>query len=332
MRKILFGIITLIAVSCNEKPQEQFSLIGTTKGIKNGTYLYLEKISNEKVIDSVKVENNSFSFQTKLSQTPLRVLLKTKDISHYRFLWLENNKMEFDGTESDFRNANVKGSITENLSQTLNRETDTLYKNERLIKEMKFVKNNPKSIVSANILFLNSRTWGKEKTEELFEQFSTDNKKSEYGKSISKYIKFNKNPKVGEKYLDFEMEDANGEMKKLSDFNNKLVLLEFWASSCGPCRQENPNLVKTYEEYKLKGFEILGVSLDIKKAHWLKAIEKDKLPWLQVSDLKGRDNLALLTYGINGIPDNFLIDKSGIIIGRNLSGEKLNEKLAEILN
>jgi peroxiredoxin len=332
MKKILFGIITLLTVACNEKKQEQFSLVGITNGIKDGTFLYLEKISNEKIIDSARIENNSFSFQTKLSQNPLRVLLKTKDISHYRFLWLENNQMKFDGTKSDFRNANVTGSITENLSQTLSRETNMLFKDERLKKEMNFVRKNPNSIVSASILFLNSRTWGKEKTKELFDQFSTDNKKSEYGKSVFKYIKLNKNPKIGDKYVDFEMEDSKGEMKKLSDFKNKLILLEFWASNCEPCRQENPDLIKTYEVYKNKGFEIFGVSLDIKKANWLKAIEKDKLPWLQVSDLKGRDNFAILTYGINGIPDNFLIDESGIIIGRNLRGKKLNEKLAEVLN
>lgn len=332
MRKLIFGIITLLIISCKEKRKEQFSLIGTTNGIENGTYLYLDKISDEKIIDSVKVENNSFSFQTKLSQTPLQVVLRTKDFSHYRFLWLENNQMEFDGSESDFRNAIVTGSITENLSQSLSREIDTLPRNERLKREMEFVKNNPKSVVSANILSVYSTTWGKEKTKELFDQFSIDNKNSEYGKSISKYIELNKNPKVGEKYVDFEMENTIGEMKKLSDFNDKIILLEFWASNCGPCRQENPNLVKTYESYQPKGFEIFAVSQDTKKTNWLKAIEKDGLPWLQVSDLKGRDNSASLIYGINAIPDNFLIDKNGIIIGRNLRGEKLNEKLASLLN
>ena len=332
MRKLIFGIITLLIISCKEKRKEQFSLIGTTNGIENGTYLYLDKISDEKIIYSVKVENNSFGFQTKLSQTPLKVVLRTKDFSHYRFLWLENNQMEFDGSESDFRNAIVTGSITENLSQSLSREIDTLPRNERLKREMEFVKNNPKSVVSANILSVYSTTWGKEKTKELFDQFSIDNKNSEYGKSISKYIELNKNPKVGEKYVDFEMENTIGEMKKLSDFNDKIILLEFWASNCGPCRQENPNLVKTYESYQPKGFEIFAVSQDTKKTNWLKAIEKDGLPWLQVSDLKGRDNSASLIYGINAIPDNFLIDKNGIIIGRNLRGEKLNEKLASLLN
>jgi peroxiredoxin len=128
------------------------------------------------------------------------------------------------------------------------------------------------------------------------------------------------------------MEDTNGEVRKLSDFKDKLVLLEFWASNCLPCRQENPNLIKTYEKFKPKGFEIFAVSQDTKKESWLKAIEKDKLPWLQVSDLKGADNSASLIYGVHGIPDNFLIDQNGIIVGRNLRGKKLNEKLNELLN
>lgn len=331
MKQLIFAILTLFIISCNENSKEEFSLTGTTNGIENGTTLYLDRISDETLIDSVKVENNSFRFQTKLTNAPLNVVLRTKGFSHYRFLWLENNQMEFHGSESDFRNANVTGSISENLSQSLMREIDSLSRDKRLIKEMEFVKNNPNSIVSANILSIYSTTWGKEKTKELFDLFSLENKNSEYGKSISKYIELNKDPKIGEKYIDFEMENTKGELKKLSDFNDKVVLLEFWASNCGPCRKENPNLVKTFETYNPKGFEVFAVSQDTKKTNWLNAIEKDKLPWLQVSDLKGRGNSASLIYGINAIPDNFLIDRNGIIIGRNLRGEELNKKLAEII-
>ncbi len=132
--------------------------------------------------------------------------------------------------------------------------------------------------------------------------------------------------------MDFEMEDPNGEIRKLSDFEGKLVLLEFWSSNCIPCRKENPNLVKTYEKFNPKGFEIFAVSQDIKKESWLKAIEKDSLPWIQVSDLKGHENSASLIYGVHAIPDNFLIDRNGIIIERDIRGERLNAKLKELLN
>jgi len=330
MKKIIFGIITLLTISCNEKPKSEFSLKGITNGIENGTTIYLNNENN--IIDSTKIENNSFNFNSKLSKFPIQVVLRTKDFSHYRFLWIENIPMTFDATKTDFRNAKVSGSETENLSFSLSQKIDKLPRKERQKMEMEFVKNNPNSIVSASKLSVYSTTWGKEKTKELYEQFSIDNKNSEYGKSISKYIELNKNPIVGEQYVDFEMEDTNGKMRKLSEFKNKIILLEFWSSNCRSCRQENPNLVKTYKKYKPKGFEIFAVSQDTKKVSWLKAIEKDKLPWLQVSDLKGRDNSASLIYGVKGIPDSFLIDKNGIIIGRNLRGEKLNIKLAELLN
>lgn len=329
MKKIIFGIITLLAISCNEKTETEFSLNGTTNGIENGTTLYLDIENN--TIDSTKIENNTFVFKSKLSNSPLQVIIRTKDFSQYRFLWAENKPMTFDATKTDFRNAKITGSETENLSFSLSQKIDTLPRKERQKLEIEFVKNNPNSIVSASMLSLYSTTWGKKKTKELYEQFSKENKESKFGKEIFEYIELNKEPKVGEQFVDFETEDQNGNLKRLSDIKGKAVLLEFWASWCGPCRQENPNLVKTYEKYNPKGFEIFAVSLDEDRESWLKAIEKDSLNWGHVSDLKGQRNEASLIYGINGIPDNFLITENGEIIGRNLRGEKLNQKLKEIL-
>jgi peroxiredoxin len=239
--------------------------------------------------------------------------------------------MTFEASGSDFKKATVKGSKEENLSQQLSKQTDSLPRNERLQKDLEFVNNHPNSLHAAYLLSVFSSTWGKKKSKELFDNFSENNKNSDYGKSISKFIELNQNPEIGDQYIDFEMPDTRGEMKRLSEVEGELVLLEFWASNCGPCRQENPNLVNTYNEFKDKGFEIFAVSEDIQKEKWLKAIEEDNLPWLQVSDLK-RNNTASMIYGLNGIPDNFLIDNDGIIVGRNLRGEKLNEKLKDILN
>ncbi len=332
MKNLLLLTLTLLSISCNEKPQAEFQLTGTTSGVNNGTVLYLDHVATNTLIDSVVVQNNTFKFNTSLPTSPDRVVLRTKDYSHYRFLWLENNPMYFDQTKSDFRHAIVTGSETENLKQDLQKELNSLPRQEHQKREMKFVEDNPNSIASANMLAIYATTWGKEKTKELFDKFSEENKNSEFGRKISKYIKLNKDPDIGEQFADFEMQDLNGNLQKLSDIKGKAVLLEFWASWCGPCRKENPNLVKTYEEFNPKGFEIFAVSLDEDQSNWKKAIEKDSLNWEHVSDLAGSTNEAKLIYGVHGIPDNFLINEKGIIIGRNLRGEELNEKLTELLN
>lgn len=329
MDRLIFGLVILLTLSCNEKPKAEFSLIGKTHGLEDGTLLLLDH--NNKTIDSTIVENNSFEFNTKLPSSPIQLWLHNKDFSNYRAFWAEDKPMTFDAIKTDFRNAKIEGSESENLSFDLYQKIDALPREERQKLEMEFVRNNPTSIVSASMLTIYSTTWGKEKTQELYEKLSTENKNSEFGKEIKRYLELNKEPKIGEQFVDFESEDQNGESKKLSDLKGKVILLEFWASWCGPCRQENPNLVKTYEYFNPKGFEIFAVSLDENKESWLKAIEEDSLNWEHVSDLKGNRNEASLIYGVNGIPDNFLIDGNGGIIGRNLRGDRLNKKLKEVL-
>lgn len=169
--------------------------------------------------------------------------------------------------------------------------------------------------------------------ESLFNNFSAELKSSPLGQKTLQRINIAKRAQTGIKATDFTQNDLNGKPFTLSSLRGKYVLVDFWASWCAPCRAENPNVVKAYNELKGKNFEIVGVSLDYpgSKGAWAAAVKNDGLPWIQVSDLKGWKNEVALIYGINSVPQNLLIDPQGMIIGKNLRGDALTEKLKQLI-
>lgn len=195
-----------------------------------------------------------------------------------------------------------------------------------------FIQAHPASFVSVFLLDGASRNMDISRLESLYAGLDATYRDTKNAKHIVSTIAAMKITAIGQTAPDFSMPDTAGQAVKLSDFRGKYVLLDFWASWCGPCRAENPNVVKIFNEYKGKNFTILSVSLDQpgKKDAWLNAIHKDGLTWTHVSDLKFWNSAAVILYGISAVPSNFLLDPEGKIIGKNLRGEELDKKLHEI--
>lgn len=166
---------------------------------------------------------------------------------------------------------------------------------------------------------------------QLATRFNKDLPNSTYTKKFSEYVDVYKKTAIGQPAPEIALPNPLGQVISLSSLKGKVVLIDFWASWCLPCRQENPNVVKIYQKYKDKGFEILSVSLDDDKKAWEFAIIQDKLTWQHVSDLKKWESIAAKTYNIKAIPATLLIDKTGKIIAKNLRGEALEEKINEAI-
>jgi len=194
-----------------------------------------------------------------------------------------------------------------------------------------YILKNGKSVVAAYLAISNAYAYSLEDLKAINKAMDPSVANSAYVKKLAEREIILGKVEPGQPAPEFTLNDTTGNPISLSSLKGKVVLVDFWASWCGPCRAENPNVVAAYKRFSSKGFTVFGVSLDTDKDKWLQAIAKDGLTWPHVSDLIGWDNAAAKQYGVMSIPASYLLDKEGKIIASNLRGEELVKKLEELL-
>ena len=328
--KVLPAFLLLLGLAAGSRSFAQKTVVitGNAPGL-SGDRIYLQRYENKMffVIDSSEIVNGKFHFSTKVKLPELYgVSIDTLLITPL-YVFLDNTNpvsIDFD-TTAHFQHSRITGSTA----------TDqfTEFQKTRNIKIEELIQKQPASIVSAFILyrFYSNRLSSEELEKDIaLLDRSLDN--TQYVQLLKELVPVLAKRRIGSSAPDFTLNDPNGTPVKLSAHFGKYLLIDFWAAWCGPCRRENPNVVKTFNKYKDKGFEVFGVSFDRSKDAWIKAIKDDGLAWTQVSDLAFWNSAPGKLYGIRTIPSNVLIDPKGNIIARNLYGAELDQKLGELLS
>ena len=360
----LFMLLIILISSCEKHPAgDKFSITLDISGELEGkTYLVKRDFGKWVNIDSSNINTGLIKMDGVISDPEFCYL---KFGQKYVGIFLESGNIVFSAHVDSLDKGIISGSKTQDELDlfkssilAITNDLDDLYTQyrvalnadnkdsikyisnlidhkdqERLDETLKYVYNNNKSIVSAYLAMSNNYYLDLEELESLTSNFDPSIKESKYVKSLMEHVDKLKKVSIGSDYTNFIMDDTSGNSTELSSIiGNNYLLIDFWASWCGPCRRENPNIVSIYKEYQNQGFDIMGVSLDTDRQKWISAIEKDSLNWTHVSDLNGWNNEAAKLYAVNAIPHSIIVDKNGVIIAKNLKGDALREKVSELLD
>jgi peroxiredoxin len=331
------------AQTASKSDKNNFEIVGTVTGYEDGTSVSFLNDQTGQPEKQTTVEKGTFSIKGQLNGPTFRVLV-FGDQPPVIPIFLENKVITLKGDKAAADQMVITGSKTHNeyvdyISQIKPyvqlfqnpalRNTESLSAVTKIADN--FIRKNPSSYVSPIVLIQLMELGNLQKAEELFSILSADVRETDMAKYVQTQIEDSKINAIGTVMADFSQADTSGKMIDLKSFRGQYVLVDFWASWCRPCRDENPNVVSNFNKYKSKNFTVLGVSLDQAKPAWLNAIKMDALDWTQLSDLKGWKNDVAAQFRISSIPQNFLLDPDGKIIAKNLRGDELGRKLEELL-